>query len=174
MPSRRASRPRASASSATRASSTGAASSAPSTTPTAIRSSSWNTDPSSPVPRANRQVPSPEPRRRGPAGVPPVRTRAPSRRYETPEGTVPAMLPDRQDTTSMNVTDFVMTITSERPGDLFRFYRDVVALPPAPEFGSAVRAAGAVITFHAHSQVRGGAKEPQRHFTSLKVEDLSA
>lgn len=75
---------------------------------------------------------------------------------------------------AMNVTGLFVTITSDRPGDLFRFYRDVVSLPAAPEYGPAVRVAGAIITFHRHSGVRGGAKEPQRHFTSLKVEDISA
>ena len=76
--------------------------------------------------------------------------------------------------TDMNVTEFFMNITSDRPGELFKFYRDVVALPTAPGYGPAVRAAGAIITFNRHSEVRGGAKEPQRHFTSLKVEDISA
>ncbi|MGE0600924.1 MAG: VOC family protein [Dehalococcoidia bacterium] len=74
----------------------------------------------------------------------------------------------------MNVTEFFVNITSDRPSELFRFYRDVVALPAAPEYGPAVRAAGAIITFNSHSEVRGGSKEPQRHFTSLKVEDISA
>jgi predicted enzyme related to lactoylglutathione lyase len=74
----------------------------------------------------------------------------------------------------MKVTEFFTNITSDRPNDLFRFYRDVVALPAAPEFGPAVRAGGAIITFHRHSETLGGAKEPQRHFTSLKVEDISA
>lgn len=74
----------------------------------------------------------------------------------------------------IHVTAFLLNITSDRPGELFKFYRDVVALPPAPEYGPAVRAAGAIITFNRHSEVRGGAKEPQRQFTSLGVEDISA
>ena len=86
---------------------------------------------------------------------------------------MPATLPETRPAREMRVNDFVMTITSERPDALHRFYREVVALPDAPKFGTAVRAAGAVITFHGHSQVKGGAKEPQRHFTSLLVDDIS-
>jgi len=74
----------------------------------------------------------------------------------------------------MKVTQFFVNITSERPGELFRFYRDVLALPEARGMGPAVEVAGGVIFFDAHSQTRGGAKEPQRHFTSLAVEDISA
>ncbi len=82
------------------------------------------------------------------------------------------VLPPTQ--SEMNVTEFFMNITSDRPNELFRFYRDVVALRAAPKYGTAVRAASAIITFSHHSETRGGAKEPQRHFTSLKVEDISA
>ena len=74
----------------------------------------------------------------------------------------------------MKVTEFFVNITSERPNDLFRFYRDVLALPAVAGMGPAVRAAGAVILFDQHSETRGGAREPQRHFTSLMVEDISA
>ena len=81
---------------------------------------------------------------------------------------MPATLPE------MKVTEFFVNITSERPADLFRFYRDVLALPIVAEIGGAVRAAGAIIMFDSHSQTHGGAKEPQRHFTSLMVEDISA
>ena len=81
---------------------------------------------------------------------------------------MPATLPE------MKVTEFFVNITSERPYELFRFYRDVVALPEVEGIGAAVRAAGAVITFERHSETRGGAREPHRHFTSLMVEDISA
>lgn len=74
----------------------------------------------------------------------------------------------------MKVTEFFVNITSERPAELFRFYRDVVALPEVAEVGPAVRAGGAVIMFERHSATRGGAREPQRYFTSLRVEDISA
>ncbi|MGB4862655.1 MAG: VOC family protein [Tepidiformaceae bacterium] len=74
----------------------------------------------------------------------------------------------------MKVTGFFTNITSDRPNDLYNFYRDVVALPAAPEYRRAVRAAGAVIVFSSHSGVRGGAREPLRQFTSLSVEDISA
>lgn len=69
----------------------------------------------------------------------------------------------------MKVTEFFVNITSERPGELFRFYRDVVALPEVCDIGPAVRAGGAIITFEGHSQTRGGAREPHRFFTSLRV-----
>ena len=81
---------------------------------------------------------------------------------------MPAKLPE------MKVTEFFVNITSERPNELFRFYRDVLALPAVSGMGAAVRAAGAVIMFDQHSETRGGAREPQRHFTSLMVEDISA
>jgi len=74
----------------------------------------------------------------------------------------------------MKVTEFFVNITSERPAELFRFYRDVLALPEVPEVGPAVRAGGAVIMFERHSETRGGAREPQRYFTSLRVEDIAA
>ena len=34
----------------------------------------------------------------------------------------------------MKVTGFFTNITSDRPNDLYNFYRDVVALPAAPEY----------------------------------------
>ena len=74
----------------------------------------------------------------------------------------------------MKVTEFFVNITSEHPAELFRFYRDVIALPEVPDVGKAVRAGDAIIMFDGHSRTRGGAREPQRQFTSLRVEDIAA
>ena len=74
----------------------------------------------------------------------------------------------------MQVTQFLLNLTSERPAALHSFYRDVLALPEEKGMGYAVRAGGAIISFDHHSQVRGGASEPQRYLINLVVEDISA
>ena len=65
----------------------------------------------------------------------------------------------------MRVSQFVLNLTSERPNQLFRFYRDTLGLEEEEMMGNAVRAGGAT---------RGGAREPQRCLVSLVVDDLSA
>lgn len=73
----------------------------------------------------------------------------------------------------MQVSQFILNLGSERPSELCRFYRDVLGLPEQAGMGFAVRAAGAIVSFHYHSEVRGGALEPQRHLINLVVDDLS-
>ena len=73
----------------------------------------------------------------------------------------------------MQVQQFILNITSERPQVLLKFYRDVLALPEEQEFPMAVRAGGGVIMFGSHSDVRGGAREPQRYLVNLMVEDIA-
>ncbi len=75
----------------------------------------------------------------------------------------------------MKATHFCLNLNSERPDELFRFYRDCVGLPFAEGMGErAVLAGPAVISFDGHSEVRGGAKEPQRYLIDLFVEDIAA
>lgn len=72
----------------------------------------------------------------------------------------------------MQVNQFILNIASERPNALFKFYRDVLALPEA-DIPCSVRAGGALLMFDSHSQVRGGPLEPQRYLINLQVEDIS-
>ncbi|MFN8616850.1 MAG: VOC family protein [Dehalococcoidia bacterium] len=81
-----------------------------------------------------------------------------------PAGTMPAM----------RVSQFLLNLTSERPARLFRFYRDTLGLEEEEFMGHAVKAGGATLMFDSHSQVHGGAREPQRYLINLVVDDLSA
>lgn len=74
---------------------------------------------------------------------------------------------------AMLVSQFVLNVSSERPTQLFRFYRDTLGLEEEETMGHAVRAGGAIIIFDAHSAIRGGAQEPARTLVSLVVDDIS-
>lgn len=75
----------------------------------------------------------------------------------------------------MKATHFCLNLNSDRPSELYRFYRDCVGLPVAEGMGDrAVWAGPAVISFDGHSEVRGGAREPQRYLIDLFVEDIAA
>lgn len=75
----------------------------------------------------------------------------------------------------MKATHFCLNLNSDRPAELFRFYRDCVGLPIAEGMGERALWAGpAVISIDSHSEVRGGAKEPQRYLIDLFVDDLAA
>lgn len=74
---------------------------------------------------------------------------------------------------AMHVSQFLLNLTSERPVELFHFYRDVLNLEVEAGFGYAVRAGGAIISFDHHSAIRGGATEPQRHLINLVIDDIS-
>lgn len=73
----------------------------------------------------------------------------------------------------MQVSQFLLNLTSERPHELYRFYHGVLALPEVEGMGYAVRAGGAIISFDHHALVRGGATEPHRYLINLVVEDIS-
>ncbi|MEO8539962.1 MAG: VOC family protein [bacterium] len=75
---------------------------------------------------------------------------------------------------AMRVSQFLLNLTSERPRDLFHFYRDTLGLEEEQMMGMAVKAGGAILSFDFHSAVRGGAREPHRYLINLVVEDLSA
>lgn len=74
---------------------------------------------------------------------------------------------------AMRVNQFFLNVASDRPGRLFRYYRDTLGLEVADFMGQAVRAGGAVLAFDARGDVRGGAREPQRYLISLVVDDLA-
>jgi predicted enzyme related to lactoylglutathione lyase len=76
----------------------------------------------------------------------------------------------------VNVTSFVINVTSEQPEKLATFYKDVVGLPPKPEIGEegAFDAAGAAFVIDGHSETQGATKEPQRVLINFFVADLAA
>jgi predicted enzyme related to lactoylglutathione lyase len=76
----------------------------------------------------------------------------------------------------MNVTSFIINVTSEEPARLAEFYKNVVQLPPKPEIGEdfAFDAAGAAFIIDGHSETKGVAKEPQRVLINFFVDDLAA
>ena len=74
----------------------------------------------------------------------------------------------------MQVTSFNINITSEQPGELIQFYRDVVGLPPNPAMGDgAFDVAGAQFLIDGHSDTKGRAQEPQRMLINFFVDDLA-
>ncbi len=75
----------------------------------------------------------------------------------------------------MEVNDLFINITSEDPDRLRAFYRDVVGLPVNPNMGElALKAGPATLGFDGHSETKGPAKEPQRVYINLLVNDLAA
>jgi predicted enzyme related to lactoylglutathione lyase len=75
----------------------------------------------------------------------------------------------------MKVDSFVLTVTSEDPGRLVAFYRDVVGLVQKPEMGEgAFDAGGASFMIDGHSETKGQAKEPQRVLIDFFVGDLKS
>ena len=75
----------------------------------------------------------------------------------------------------MDVTGAVVNLTSEEPERLGAWYRDVLALPTAPEMGEwAFRAGPLELIIDGHSETRGAASEPQRVLINLFVGDVRA
>jgi len=75
----------------------------------------------------------------------------------------------------MKINNFHIQITSENPDRMKAFYRDIVGLPAVPDMGDgAFSVAGANLFIDGHSEVKGGAKEPQRMLVDLVVDDLAA
>ena len=74
----------------------------------------------------------------------------------------------------MDVTSFVINVTSEQPEELVRFYRDVVGLPVNAEMGEgAFDVAGAHFLIDGHSDTKGQAQEPHRVLINFFVDDLA-
>lgn len=66
------------------------------------------------------------------------------------------------------------TIWSEDLNNLLPFYRDVLGLPvgvETPDF-VVLGAAGATLALGTHSEVKGPARDPYRHFVSLGTDDV--
>ena len=74
----------------------------------------------------------------------------------------------------MQVSHFLVNVTSEQPERLHAFYRDTVGLPPAEGMGEFAFAIGdAAYIVDGHSEVHGGAKEPQRMLINFFVDDIA-
>ena len=76
----------------------------------------------------------------------------------------------------MQVSQFIINVTSEQPDRLKSFYRDTVGLAPNPEVGEdgAFKAGETAFIIDGHSDVKGATKEPQRMLLNFFVEDLAA
>ena len=75
----------------------------------------------------------------------------------------------------MNVTNFIVNVTSEQPDELKRFYRDVVGLQPNTDMGEGAFMAGPTpFLIDGHSEIHGKAKEPARVLLNFFVDDLNA
>ncbi len=76
----------------------------------------------------------------------------------------------------MQVTQFVLNITSEDPQRLGDFYRDVVQLQANPQIGehAFIVGEGATFIIDGHSETKGQAKEPHRVLINFFVDDLKA
>lgn len=74
----------------------------------------------------------------------------------------------------MQVTDFIINITSENPQRLLDFYHGVVGLPMHENLEGAVRAGGATVIFDTHSETAGPNEEPSRFLLNFFVDDLAA
>lgn len=74
----------------------------------------------------------------------------------------------------MKVSGLSIILNSDDPAGHFKFYTDVVGLPPRPEMGEhAVDGGGVGITFDSHSEAGGTAKEPGRQIVCLFVDDIA-
>ncbi|HZP58375.1 MAG TPA: VOC family protein [Dehalococcoidia bacterium] len=74
----------------------------------------------------------------------------------------------------MEVTGFVVNVTSENPERLKEFYRDIVGLQPNPDAGEAAfNVNGSMFIIDGHSETKGPAKEPQRVLIDFFVDDLA-
>ncbi|MCC7365716.1 MAG: VOC family protein [Dehalococcoidia bacterium] len=75
----------------------------------------------------------------------------------------------------MNISAFTLNLTSDQPGAMIAFYRDVVGLPMLADMGEGAFNAGpAVLIIDGHSETHGRAKEPQRALIDLFVDDIDA
>ena len=75
----------------------------------------------------------------------------------------------------MKVNGFNVNVCSEQPERLIRFYTDVVGLQPMPQISpGAFLVGGAAFLVDGHSEVKGGAKEPERVLLTMTVDDAMA
>jgi predicted enzyme related to lactoylglutathione lyase len=76
----------------------------------------------------------------------------------------------------MQVTQFILNVTSDDPERLGEFYRNVVQLEPNPQVGEHAFKIGEGATFiiDGHSETKGKAKEPHRVLIDFMVDDIAA
>ena len=75
----------------------------------------------------------------------------------------------------MEVQSTIINLNSTNPAALYEFYRDKVGLAVVQDMGErALSAGGTVFTFDEHSEIKGGAKEPQRYLVDFMVENIDA
>ncbi len=75
----------------------------------------------------------------------------------------------------MEVSQFIINVTSENPDRLKQFYGDVIGLPRNPDMGEGAFMAGSTpFLVDGHSSVHGPAKEPARMLLNFFVADLAA
>ena len=75
----------------------------------------------------------------------------------------------------MQVSSFLVNVTSDQPDRLKQFYADVVGLPRNPDMGDGAFMAGPTpFLIDGHSSVKGATKEPQRMLLDFFVDDLTA
>ncbi len=75
----------------------------------------------------------------------------------------------------MDVSMFIVNVTSEDPARLGKFYRETVGLKPNPDIGeNAFNVNGAMLMIDGHSETKGAAKEPSRLLINFFVDDLAA
>lgn len=75
----------------------------------------------------------------------------------------------------MQVTSFLVNVTSEEPDRLKKFYADVVGLPRNPDMGDGAFMAGSTpFLIDGHSAAKGPTKEPHRMLLDFFVDDLAA
>ncbi len=75
----------------------------------------------------------------------------------------------------MKVNGFNVNICSDQPERLIEFYADVVGLQRLPQISPGAFLAGnAALLVDGHSEVKGGAKEPQRILLTFSVDDAVA
>jgi predicted enzyme related to lactoylglutathione lyase len=76
------------------------------------------------------------------------------------------------------VTGFIVTIGSESPERLRKFYADVVALTPLFDFTpgafSVANSSVPVLIIEEHDEVKGTAREPERMLLNFLVDDMAA
>jgi predicted enzyme related to lactoylglutathione lyase len=76
---------------------------------------------------------------------------------------------------TMEVSQFIVNVTSENPDRLKQFYADVIGLPRNPDMGDGAFMAGSTpFLVDGHKDVHGAAKEPARMLLDFFVADLAA
>ncbi len=80
----------------------------------------------------------------------------------------------------MKINRLILILTSDQPETLLSFYRDILGLPEVFDSGPGEGLAGGAVQLNQsslvieeHSETTGKAKEPQRHFLDLHVDNAA-